>query len=246
MRSSSRCTTTRTTAASARTSRCRRRRRAARRSVPIRLSSKPIASPAAGGYGPAFGPGYMNDPRNQPCMHGPVRQRQPAQLPHAVHAALVHGTDTVRAAVKGRRTARSAATRAHRRQGDASVRRAGQSSAHRLLARPGQPPIHVFAAARRRHLPHQGNGIHGVEVVEEPAQMRSIKNDPNYNECWPRALVPYRAHLRHEGAEHAAPAGEQRLDLEAPARGDAVRPGRHVELLQAGRATPTASCRRGP
>jgi len=28
--------------------------------------------------------------------------------------------------------------------------------------------------------------------VEEPGQMRLIKNDPNYNEQWPRALVPYK------------------------------------------------------
>lgn len=31
---------------------------------------------------------------------------------------------------------------------------------------------------------------HG-EIVDEPADLRLIKNDPNYNECWPRAVVPY-------------------------------------------------------
>jgi hypothetical protein len=29
------------------------------------------------------------------------------------------------------------------------------------------------------------------QPVDEPGQMRLIKNDPNYNEQWPRALVPY-------------------------------------------------------
>ncbi len=34
--------------------------------------------------------------------------------------------------------------------------------------------------------------IKNGEVVEEPAQMRLIKNDPQYNESWPRAVVPYK------------------------------------------------------
>ena len=54
-RSSSRSTTTRTTAASAPTSSCRRSRRRAT---------------------PAFGPAYMNDPRNPPLALRPARQRQ--------------------------------------------------------------------------------------------------------------------------------------------------------------------------
>jgi RNA polymerase sigma factor (sigma-70 family) len=33
--------------------------------------------------------------------------------------------------------------------------------------------------------------IKSGKVVEEPGQMLLIKNDPNYNEQWPRALVPY-------------------------------------------------------
>ena len=44
------------------------------------------------------------------------------------------------------------------------------------------------------YLPQLDGGIYLIkngDVVEEPAQMLLIKNDPNYNECWPRALVPY-------------------------------------------------------
>ncbi|HWB03976.1 MAG TPA: hypothetical protein VG796_13195 [Verrucomicrobiales bacterium] len=44
------------------------------------------------------------------------------------------------------------------------------------------------------HLPQLDGGIYLIKdgaVVEEPAQMLLIKNDPAYNECWPRALVPY-------------------------------------------------------
>lgn len=45
-----------------------------------------------------------------------------------------------------------------------------------------------------KHLPQLDGGIYLIKsgaVVEEPAQMRLIKNDPEYNESWPRAVVPY-------------------------------------------------------
>lgn len=44
------------------------------------------------------------------------------------------------------------------------------------------------------YLPQIDGGIYLIkngDVIDEPAQMRLIKNDPKYNECWPRALVPY-------------------------------------------------------
>jgi hypothetical protein len=44
------------------------------------------------------------------------------------------------------------------------------------------------------YLPQLDGGIYLMKdgaVLEEPAQMLLIKNDPNYNESWPRAVVPY-------------------------------------------------------
>jgi len=44
------------------------------------------------------------------------------------------------------------------------------------------------------YLPQLDGGIYLIkkgEVVEEPAQMLLIKNDPKYNEQWPRAVVPF-------------------------------------------------------
>jgi hypothetical protein len=44
------------------------------------------------------------------------------------------------------------------------------------------------------YLPQLDGGIYLLKEgkpVDEPAQLRLIKNDPEYNECWPRALVPY-------------------------------------------------------
>jgi hypothetical protein len=43
------------------------------------------------------------------------------------------------------------------------------------------------------------------EPVDEPAQMRLIKNDPRYNEQWPRALVPYRRIYRVAEPKRLAP-----------------------------------------
>jgi hypothetical protein len=45
-----------------------------------------------------------------------------------------------------------------------------------------------------KFLPQYDGGIYvipGGDVVTEPAQLRLIKNDPEYNESWPRAVVPY-------------------------------------------------------
>jgi hypothetical protein len=44
------------------------------------------------------------------------------------------------------------------------------------------------------YLPQLDGGIYLIKdgkVVNQPSEMRLIKNDPNYNECWPRAVVPY-------------------------------------------------------
>lgn len=45
------------------------------------------------------------------------------------------------------------------------------------------------------YLPQLDGGIYLIKdgkVLEEPGQMRLIKNDPNYNESWPRAVVSYK------------------------------------------------------
>jgi hypothetical protein len=45
------------------------------------------------------------------------------------------------------------------------------------------------------YLPQIDGGIYLLKdgkSIEEPGRLRLIKNDPNYNEQWPRALVPYR------------------------------------------------------
>ncbi len=45
-----------------------------------------------------------------------------------------------------------------------------------------------------KHLPQIDGGLYLLKngaAIDEPAQLRLLKNDPKYNESWPRALVPY-------------------------------------------------------
>src|SRR5262249_56810328 len=48
---------------------------------------------------------------------------------------------------------------------------------------------------RMKYSPGFDSGIYLIKsgkAIDEPGQMLLIKNDPNYHEQWPRALVPYR------------------------------------------------------
>ncbi len=58
------------------------------------------------------------------------------------------------------------------------------------------------------HLPQLDGGLYLLKngaVVEEPAQLRLIKNDTNYNESWPRALVPYQRIYGRAAPERLTP-----------------------------------------
>jgi len=70
------------------------------------------------------------------------------------------------------------------------------------------------------HLPQLDGGIYLIKngaVVEEPAQMLLIKNDPNYNESWPRALVSYqRVHGMAEPKRLAPLANDGSLSKHLP------------------------------
>lgn len=57
-------------------------------------------------------------------------------------------------------------------------------------------PGPVNALTRPVNLPAVDAGLYlipGGNVVNSPDELLLIKNDPNYNEVWPRAVVPYRA-----------------------------------------------------
>jgi hydrazine synthase alpha subunit-like protein len=65
----------------------------------------------------------------------------------------------------------------------------GAPNGHLLTVYSPGPVNHQYT-----HLPQVDGGIYLIRnstVVEEPAQMLLVKNDPNYNESWPRAVVAY-------------------------------------------------------
>jgi len=88
------------------------------------------------------------------------------------------------------------------------------------------------------------NLIKSGKPIDEPAQMLLIKNDPNYNEQWPRALVPYKRvygpSRNRSGSLHSLTTA--RHPRTCP-RGTPFGPGRHVEPVQGARAIPMGPCR---
>ncbi|MEX0585360.1 MAG: hypothetical protein WD176_01860, partial [Pirellulales bacterium] len=71
---------------------------------------------------------------------------------------------------------------------------AGAPDNHLLVCYSPGPANHHYGTRPESH-PVVDSGLYlikGGQPIDEPAQMRLIKNDPRYNEQWPRALVPYR------------------------------------------------------
>jgi hypothetical protein len=72
----------------------------------------------------------------------------------------------------------------------------GAPDNHLLCAySPGNAHFHSAHTVKRKDETLLDSGIYLIKdgkAVDEPAQMRLIKNSPKYHEHWPRALVPYR------------------------------------------------------
>ena len=138
----------------------------------------------------AFGPGWRDDPRNTALRFGrfynakPKLQRLPF-TPAGAESLTPFVTISDRAS-------------------DTSVLNDKDSPRVGKFTHPsGAPDNHmltVWSPGPVNHqnglkLPASDGGIYlivGGKAVQEPAQMRLIKNDPRYNEQWPRAVVPYR------------------------------------------------------
>jgi len=143
---------------------------------------------APDGY-PAFGPGYMPDPRNAPLRHSRYADGRPIYIrfpfsPYGVEALtpFILKSD---------------------RPSDPAI--AGKSDSPRVgkVTHPsGAPDNHLLTVWSpgslnnfTRHTPPFDSGIYLIKAgkpIDEPGQMLRIKNDPNYHEQWPRALVPYK------------------------------------------------------
>lgn len=136
-----------------------------------------------------FGPAYIHDPRNKPWRFGRFENGRPKwyRMPFMPTGSV------------------SLTPFSHGLEGpaDPSVYNDRNSPRVGKFTHPsGAPDNHlltVYSPGPVNHqytfLPQLDGGIYLIkngEIVEEPAQMLLIKNDPRYNESWPRALVPYR------------------------------------------------------
>jgi hypothetical protein len=144
--------------------------------------------PAPGGKYPPFTPAFMNDPRHQPWRMGRHDNGRPRLYRMPFMPADSLALTPFALGLEG--------------PADPSIRGDKKSAAVGKFTHPsGAPDNHlltVYSPGPVNHqytfLPQLDGGIYLIKngaVVEEPAQMLLIKNDPNYNESWPRALVPY-------------------------------------------------------
>ncbi|MDA1013939.1 MAG: hypothetical protein O3A00_05735 [Planctomycetota bacterium] len=137
----------------------------------------------------AFGPGWDGDPRNPPLRSGRHYNSKPklTRLPFSPAGieSLTRFTEFG--------------------EGPADNSVVGQKDSPRVgkFTHPsGAPDNHLLACYspgpvnhQYKFLPMPDGGLYLIkdgQPIDEPAEMRLIKNDPNYNEQWPRALVPYK------------------------------------------------------
>lgn len=138
------------------------------------------------GY-PPFGPGYPNDPRNPGLVNGRYGHGRPQllRLPFSPH-----GIETLTAYLNRQDTDAPPAVLDQKdspRVGKVTHPAAAPDNHMLTVWAPGK--VHGSASAM------MDSGIYLLKSgapIEEPAQLLLIKNDPDYNEQWPRALVPYK------------------------------------------------------
>jgi Hydrazine synthase alpha subunit middle domain len=144
----------------------------------------------ASGVVPKFGPGHMTDPRNPPLRGGLLDSGEPRtrRLPFSPRG--------VEALTPFARTD----------EGPADFTAPGQRFGARVgkVTHPSAAPDnHLLTAwspgpvngGYTVHVPAVDSGLYLIKAgkpIDGPAQLLLIKNDPRYNEQWPRALVPYR------------------------------------------------------
>jgi hypothetical protein len=173
----------------------------------------PVSAPA--GAAP-FGPGFADDPRNPPLRHGRLddgraRQRRLPFSPHGIESlTLFARSDEGPAdfALRGQRTSPRVGKVTHP---------SGAPDNHLLMVWSPGPVNGGYTV----HQPALDAGLYLLKEgkpVDEPGQLLLIKNDPRYNEHWPRALVPYkRIHGMDEPRRLAPLANDGKLSPHLPA-----------------------------
>ena len=136
-----------------------------------------------------FGPAYMGDERNPAMRFGRHENGQPSlrRLPFSPYG--------IESFTRFARPDDGPADRSVRGQKDSPAvgkvtHPSGAPDNHLLTVWSPGPANHQYT-----HPPEIDGGIYLIKsgkAVDEPGQMLLIKNDPNFNEQWPRALVPYK------------------------------------------------------
>jgi hypothetical protein len=138
---------------------------------------------------PAFGPAFTGDPRNPPLRNGRLDDGKPRlqRLPFSPYGI----------------EALTPFARMDEGPADFSVRNQRTSTRVGKVTHPSAAPDnHLLAVwspgpvngGYTVHQPAVDGGLYLIKdgkAIDEPGQMLLIKNDPKYNEQWPRALVPY-------------------------------------------------------
>ncbi len=149
-----------------------------------------VKFPAEPPYGTAaFGPAYMLDPRNPPLVHGRLDNGQPRvrRLPFSPTGIL--SLTRFARADEGPADRVDLSRRTSPRVGKVTHPSAAPDNHLLCVWSPG--PVN---AGYTVDIPAVDAGIYLIknsEPIDEPGQMLLIKNDPRYNEQWPRAVVPY-------------------------------------------------------
>ena len=138
---------------------------------------------------PAFGPAYMRDERNKAWRYG---RHYNAKAQWYRIPFMPTGSVSLTPFTHGREgpAGPSIYDDKDSPQVGKFTHPSGAPDNHLLTIYSPGPVNHQY-----KFLPQLDGGIYLIkngDIVEEPAQMLLIKNDPNYNESWPRAVVPYR------------------------------------------------------
>jgi hypothetical protein len=136
----------------------------------------------------SFGPAWSRDPRNAPWRFGRHENGKGKyySMPFMPEGSIsftpfaLNGEGPADASVIGDKSSPRVGKFTHP---------SGAPENHLLTIYSPGPVNHQYT-----YLPQLDGGIYlikGGKPVEQPADMLLIKNDPNYNESWPRAVVPY-------------------------------------------------------
>lgn len=136
-----------------------------------------------------FGPGYKPDAKNGKVRHGRHPDGRPIWVQFPFSPFGVEGLTPF--VIKGDWPSQEADPTDKKSDRVGKFTHPASAPDNHLLTTYSAGSLNSYT----RHTPAFDSGIYVIKggvPVDEPAQMRLIKNDPNYHEQWPRALVSYR------------------------------------------------------